>query len=254
MSSYEHCNHEKFKMRYHIIFSTKYRRKLLGPIIDDIKASMKRAEAMQDKWSIEVMEVDVQKCDHIHFLIRATPTCQISEIIHKLKQVSTYDMWQKHNQYLSKFYWSGKHYLWTRGYFCTSIGDVSEKTLQAYIENQGQYVGNSYSTLKGWNLSCQCLCKISEKTKIKYSFDLSIDGVTKESFESIRRGAKFEQIIKTAYLLKNYFDTQINFTIKKPNIGDIDKVSDFFKDFRLFQSYDYYDPECAKYLKNKWGE
>jgi putative transposase len=46
-------------------------------------------------------------------------------------------MWQKHNQYLSKFYWSGKHYLWTRGYFCTTIGDVSEKTLQAYIENQG---------------------------------------------------------------------------------------------------------------------
>lgn len=98
------------------------------------------------------------------------------------------------------------------------------------------------------------LSKISEKTKIKYSFDLSIDGVTKESFESIRHGAKFEQIIETAYLLKNYFDTQTNFTIKKPNIGDIDKVADFFKDFRLFWSYDYYDPECAKYLKNKWGD
>lgn len=135
--NYEHCNHEKFKIRYHIIFSTKYRKKLLGPIIDDIKASMKRIEAMQDKWSIEVMEIDSVKTDHIHFLIRATPTCQVSEIIHKLKQISTYDMWQKHNSYLSKFYWSGKHYLWTRGYFCTSIGDVSEKTLQAYIENQG---------------------------------------------------------------------------------------------------------------------
>jgi len=98
------------------------------------------------------------------------------------------------------------------------------------------------------------LSRISEKTKIQYSFDLSIDGITKESFESIRHGAKFEQIIKTAYLLKDHFDTQINFTIKKPNIGDIDKVSDFFKDFRLFWSYDYYDPECAKYLKNKWGE
>lgn len=28
MASYEHYNHETFKMRYHIIFSTKYRRKL----------------------------------------------------------------------------------------------------------------------------------------------------------------------------------------------------------------------------------
>ena len=54
MSSYEHCNHEKFKIRYHIIFSTKYRKKLLGPIIDDIKASMKRVEAMQDKSLLEL--------------------------------------------------------------------------------------------------------------------------------------------------------------------------------------------------------
>lgn len=133
---YEHLSHEKFKIRYHIIFSTKFRRKLLGPIIDDIKTSMKRAEAMQDKWSIEVMEIDIQKCDHIHFLIRATPTCQVSEIVHKLKQVSTYDMWQKNYNYMRKWYYK-QHYLWTRGYFCTSIGDVSEKTLKDYIERQG---------------------------------------------------------------------------------------------------------------------
>lgn len=136
MNNYETYNHEKFNMRYHIIFSTKYRKKCLGQISNDIKSYMKRAESMQNKWKIEVMEIDSVKCDHIHFLIKATPTCQISEIVHKLKQVSTYDAWQNYNNYLSKFYWSGKHYLWTRGYFCTTIGDVSEKTLQAYIENQ----------------------------------------------------------------------------------------------------------------------
>ena len=74
-------------------------------------------------------EVDKNMCDHIHFLIRATPTCRIVDIVHKLKQVSTYDMWQKHYKYLSKWYWNGKHYLWTRGYFCSTIGEVSEKTL-----------------------------------------------------------------------------------------------------------------------------
>lgn len=137
MAGYEYCNHEKFKMRYHLIFSTKYRKKLLGPIIDDVKSSMKRAEAMQNKWSIEVMEIDSKLCDHIHFLIRATPTCTISNIVQKLKQISTYDMWQKHNSYLGSFYWSGKHYLWTKGYFCTTIGEVSEETLQHYIETQG---------------------------------------------------------------------------------------------------------------------
>lgn len=83
------------------------------------------------------MKVDKNKCDHIYFLIRATPTCKVSEIIHKLKQVSTYDMWQKHYNYLSKVYWSGQHHLWTRGYFCTTIGEVSENTIKKYISNQG---------------------------------------------------------------------------------------------------------------------
>ena len=134
---YEHLNHEKFKLRYHIIFSTKYRKKLLKPIINDVKSYMKLAEKMQKKWSIEIMEIDIIKCDHIHLLIRATPTCRISDIIHKLKQVSTYYVWQNHHDYMSNWYWSGKHHLWTRGYFCSSIGNVSEKTLKQYIEKQG---------------------------------------------------------------------------------------------------------------------
>jgi putative transposase len=135
--SYEHYNHAKFKIRYHLIFSTKYRKQCLKEIIEDVKQSFKKVESMQRKWSIETMEIDREKCDHIHILIKATPSCRVDEIVHKLKQNSTYDMWQKHNQYLSKFYWSGKHYLWTRGYFCSSLGDISEKVAKTYIENQG---------------------------------------------------------------------------------------------------------------------
>ncbi len=134
---YEHLNHEKFKIRYHIIFSTKYRKKLLGGIVNDIKAYMRKAESMQTRWYIEVMEIDRVKCDHIHFLIRATPTCAPFDIIHKLKQVSTYYAWHEHFDYMGKWYWSGKHHLWTRGYFCSSVGDVSEETLKHYIKNQG---------------------------------------------------------------------------------------------------------------------
>ena len=61
---YKTLNHEKFKIRYHIIFSTKYRRKCLNEIKMDLLNSMKRAESLQNKWKIEVMEIDK---DHIHF-------------------------------------------------------------------------------------------------------------------------------------------------------------------------------------------
>lgn len=131
-------NHSKFKIKYHIIFSTKYRKKFLNKIKNDLFNSFKRAEQMNyDKWNIELMNIDKDKPDHIHFIINATPYISVSEIIHSLKQISTYDMWKINNNYLSNYYWSDKHYLWTRGYFCCSIGDASIETIRNYITNQG---------------------------------------------------------------------------------------------------------------------
>ena len=135
--SHEHCNHAKFKIAYHLIFSTKYRKRCLAGITESVEQSFRRAEGMQKKWSIKVMEIDRDTYDHIHLLIQAAPSCRVDEIVHRLKQVSTYDIWQKHRLYMLGFYWSGKHHLWTRGYFCSSLGDISEEKAQAYIENQG---------------------------------------------------------------------------------------------------------------------
>ena len=133
MSRYKTMNHAKYRISYHLIFSVKFRRTLLEPIKDDIIASFRRAESMQKSWSIRIAETDR---DHVHIFIDATPHDRPSDIVHSLKQTSTYDMWQKHHDYLTHFFWK-EHLLWTRGYFCSTIGDVSEETLQRYIENQG---------------------------------------------------------------------------------------------------------------------
>lgn len=133
MSRYKTLSHEKYIIRYHIIFSTKYRLKLLAPIRDDLLVSMNRASTPGGHWSVAAAEIDK---DHIHLLIEASPSDLIADIVHKLKQTSTYDMWHCHYDYMRKFYWK-QHHLWTRGYFVSTIGDVSEKTLRLYIENQG---------------------------------------------------------------------------------------------------------------------
>lgn len=137
VDDYEHINHQKFKIRYHIIFSTKYRKGFLkGQIADDVKKSMIRASENQ-LWSIEIQEIDPSKPNHIHLLIRSTPNVLPMEIVKRLKQYSTYDLWQQHHDEMSKIYWSGKHYLWTHGYFITSIGDACTSTIMNYIEKQG---------------------------------------------------------------------------------------------------------------------
>lgn len=134
MSKYECFSHAKTKIRYHIIFSTKYRRKCLTSIHDDVLEVMNKTEQIYKKFHIELMELDK---DHIHFLISIEPTESISNVVHHLKHVSTYYLWKNHHKHLEQFYWSGKHYLWTKGYFCSTIGEVSEEKIKKYIENQG---------------------------------------------------------------------------------------------------------------------
>ncbi|MGL4758302.1 MAG: transposase [Patescibacteria group bacterium] len=45
------------------------------------------------KWCIEIMESDI---DHIHILIDYEPTISIFEIVHRIKQLSTFRIWRKH--------------------------------------------------------------------------------------------------------------------------------------------------------------
>ena len=89
---YESLRHQKYKIRYHIIFSTKYRKNfLINQIAEDVKKSMLRASEGQ-LWSIELQEIDSNKPNHIHLLIKSTPSIAPYEIIHRLKQYSTYDL------------------------------------------------------------------------------------------------------------------------------------------------------------------
>ena len=43
MHKYDSYNHSKFSIKYHIILSVKYHKKILMPIIDDIKKSFDRS-------------------------------------------------------------------------------------------------------------------------------------------------------------------------------------------------------------------
>ena len=55
MSKYERFNHAKTFLRYHLIFSTKYRRKVLNPIRDDLLAAMKVAQEKNGNFRIALL-------------------------------------------------------------------------------------------------------------------------------------------------------------------------------------------------------
>jgi putative transposase len=130
---FESIAHAKTRLRYHIIFSTKYRRDCLEEIKEDVLASFKYAEEKSD---FKILFMNLEG-DHIHFLLKFKPALSITQVISRMKQLSNWYLWQHQDQYLRKYFWK-KNKVWAGGYFASTIGEVSEKSIVDYI-NIGYY-------------------------------------------------------------------------------------------------------------------
>jgi putative transposase len=132
-SNYVSTNRSKHYLKCHLIFVCKYRKAMLiGQVNDDAKRILNSIASNSD-FEIEVMETDK---DHVHFLIRYIPRLSIAQIVRRLKQESTRQLWQLHSGTLRKQYWY-QHLFWSDGYFACSIGEASPETIRQYILSQG---------------------------------------------------------------------------------------------------------------------
>lgn len=134
MSKYIAKNRHKYLLQYHLIFVCKYRKELFlhESISNDIK---KLSKEISDKHNIIIKYMEVDK-NHIHYMIEVPTTISISKIVKLIKSYTTYHIWKKHSILLRNEFWKERTF-WTDGYFISTIGNVSEKALKSYIENQG---------------------------------------------------------------------------------------------------------------------
>ena len=130
--NYKSKNHSKFILTYHIIFTCKYRKKLLIKYGEDVKQIM---YDISKRYDFDIKEMEVDK-DHIHMMISSVPKISPLQIVRVLKQQSTIQMWKRYASELKKQYWK-ENTFWTDGYFCSTIGEVGSETLKHYIQNQG---------------------------------------------------------------------------------------------------------------------
>jgi putative transposase len=133
-SQYRRQTHAVYHTRYHLVFATKYRRKVfakpgMASYMKVIVATIPRRHP-----EIEVYEVNTDK-DHIHILVSIAPKMAISDAVRILKS-NTGRMMVKKFPFIRQVY-NGEMSLWSIGYFVSTVG-VNERTIQAYIENQGR--------------------------------------------------------------------------------------------------------------------
>ena len=125
--------HAVYYTRFHIVVSTKYRRKILrggfGEYVTKVVVGIGKQYP-----EIEIIEVSTD-VDHIHILCSIPPKLSVSEVV-KIIKAKTGLYMRKKFPFLDKVYW-GIGGIWSVGYFVSTVG-LTEEVIRRYIEMQGK--------------------------------------------------------------------------------------------------------------------
>ena len=126
--------HSKFLLIFHLILVCKYRKKLLSD--SNISRKIKEiSEEICNRHNTKILKMETDK-DHIHYMLEIIPNTNLADLVKTIKSYTTFHIWRNFQNKLSMEFWK-EHTFWTDGYFLTTIGNVSQKVLEKYIENQG---------------------------------------------------------------------------------------------------------------------
>ncbi|UNK28110.1 IS200/IS605 family transposase [Serratia plymuthica] len=122
--------HSVSKLVVHLIFTTKYRRRLFDEqMIAQLREAFGSAAA---KLECDIIEMDGER-DHVHLLVAYPPKLAVSAMVNNLKSVSS-RLLRQQNTHLRMPSKTGL--LWPRSYFACSAGGATIETLKAYVLSQ----------------------------------------------------------------------------------------------------------------------
>ncbi|MGA2435254.1 MAG: IS200/IS605 family transposase [Bryobacteraceae bacterium] len=130
MVEYRRSAHAVFDIKYHVVWTTKYRYKVMrGRVAERARDLIRQICESRD---VAILRGAVSP-DHIHMLLSAPAHMAPAKLVQYVKGRSSRRLQEEFPE-LRKRYW-GQH-LWGRGYFCATVGAVDEETIKAYIESQ----------------------------------------------------------------------------------------------------------------------
>ncbi|MBU5488350.1 IS200/IS605 family transposase [Clostridium sp. MSJ-8] len=121
--------HTKWMCKYHIIFTPKFRRKV---IYNQYKQSIKEIIIALCKYKgVEIIEGHLMP-DHIHMLVSIPPKISVASFMGYLKGKSALMIFERHANLKYKF---GNRHFWSEGYYVSTVG-LNEATIRKYIRDQ----------------------------------------------------------------------------------------------------------------------
>ena len=130
MRSNSHGSHTQYYHRFHIVWITKYRYKVLNR---EMKTRVRDIVGQVAEEKGVHIENGVVSTDHVHLFVSIPPHISVSDFIQKAKGRSSRKIQQEFRSILKNRYW-GKHF-WARGYFSSTSGNVTDEIINEYINN-----------------------------------------------------------------------------------------------------------------------
>ena len=125
-------SHTKWLCKYHIVFTPKYRRKIIfNQCRESLIEFFKRLCSYK---GVEIIEGHMMP-DHVHLLVSIPPKIAVSTFVGYLKGKSALMMFDKHANLKYKF---GNRHFWAEGYYVSTVG-LNEATIKKYIEEQEKH-------------------------------------------------------------------------------------------------------------------
>jgi putative transposase len=120
-----------YNVNYHIVWSVKYRKKVLTSEIELFLKELFQEIGKEKEFEVVLMEVGEK--DHIHVFASAHPKIAPSYIVKMLKGISARKLFIQFPE-LKKNLWGG--HLWNSSFYLETVGSISEEAIKKYIENQ----------------------------------------------------------------------------------------------------------------------
>jgi len=125
----ESLAHTKYVCKYHIVFTPKYRRKI---IYYQLRADIREIIKDLCKWKgVTIIEGHLMS-DHVHLLVSIPPKYAVSHIMGYLKGRSSMMIFERHANLKYKF---GSKHFWATGYYVSTVG-LNSATVEKYIRDQ----------------------------------------------------------------------------------------------------------------------
>jgi putative transposase len=117
-----------FSLKFHCVWCPKYRRPVLTGAVETRLAELIREAASFRGMTVHALQV---MPDHVHLFLETDPRWAPAEFVGKIKANTSRVLRQEFPHLRSRL-----PTLWSRSYFCATVGAVSEATIRRYIEAQ----------------------------------------------------------------------------------------------------------------------